>query len=246
VALTPRCAAELGYEIAADEAKKTYVEVSGRKGHGVKADDLISRMLRAAEERVRQKHPQMAEPELKHTANALAVGALRFFLLKFTRNTIIAFDFDDALSAEGETGPYCQYAVVRIRGIRRKGLVGEDAAAAEQEQLARTGVSALTLPDVPVSQYLSAAEDSDIWALVVQAGLLHQAVDAGIRAQEPAFVAKYAFELAQGFNVFYHKHHILSETDEQKRVFLLALTELVERQMVRALQVLGIEAPEKM
>ncbi|MFI5098209.1 MAG: arginine--tRNA ligase [Candidatus Acidiferrales bacterium] len=246
VALTPRCAAELGYEIATDEAKKAYVEVSGRKGHGVKADDLITRMWNAAEERVRQKHPQMAEMELRHTANALAVGALRFFLLKFTRNTIIAFDFDDALSAEGETGPYCQYAVVRIRGIRRKGLIGEDSGISVEEQLTRTGLSVPTQSDLPVSQYLSAAEDSDIWALLVQAGLLDQAVDAGIRAQEPAFVAKYAFELAQGFNVFYHKHHILSETDEQKRVFLLALTELVERQMVRALQVLGIEAPEKM
>ncbi|HYW65249.1 MAG TPA: arginine--tRNA ligase [Candidatus Dormibacteraeota bacterium] len=246
VALTPRCAAELGYEIAADEARKAYVEVSGRKGHGVKADDLITRMWKAAEERVRQKHPQMAELELRHTANALAVGALRFFLLKFTRNTIIAFDFDDALSAEGETGPYCQYAVVRIRGIRRKGMVGEDSGLSEEEVLARSGLSVLAQSDLPVSQYLSAAEDSDIWTLLVQAGLLDQAVDAGIRAQEPAFVAKYAFELAQGFNVFYHKHHILSETDERKRVFLLGLTELVEKQMVRALRVLGIEAPEKM
>jgi len=246
VALTPRCAAELGYEITEDEEKKAYVEVSGRKGHGVKADDLITRMWKAAEERVRQKHPQMAELELRHTANALAVGALRFFLLKFTRNTIIAFDFDDALSAEGETGPYCQYAVVRIRGIRRRGMVGENAGISEEELLARSGLSVLAPLDLPVSQYLSEAEDSDIWALLVQAGLLDQAVDAGIRAQEPAFVAKYAFELAQGFNVFYHKHHILSETDEQKRAFLLGLTELVERQMVRALQVLGIEAPEKM
>ena len=246
VALTPRCAAELGYEITADETRKAYVEVSGRKGHGVKADDLVTRMWKAAEERVRQKHPLMAELEIRHTANALAVGALRFFLLKFTRNTIIAFDFDDALSAEGETGPYCQYAVVRIRGIRRKETAGEDTVISEQEHLARTGLSVLTEPGLPVSQYLSAAEDSDIWALLVQAGLLDEAVDAGIRAQEPAFVAKYAFQLAQGFNVFYHKHHILSETDEQKRAFLLGLTELVERQLVRALGLLGIEAPEKM
>jgi len=150
------------------------------------------------------------------------------------------------LSAEGETGPYCQYAVVRIRGIRRKGMVGEDSGLSEEEVLARSGLSVLAQSDLPVSQYLSAAEDSDIWTLLVQAGLLDQAVDAGIRAQEPAFVAKYAFELAQGFNVFYHKHHILSETDERKRVFLLGLTELVEKQMVRALRVLGIEAPEKM
>ena len=120
VALTPRCAAEMGYEISGEESK-SYVEVSGRKGLGVKADDLITRMLQAAESRVRQKQSEMAPEELKKTANALAVGALRFFLLKYTRNTIIAFDFDDALKAEGETGPYCQYAVVRIRGIQRKG-----------------------------------------------------------------------------------------------------------------------------
>jgi arginyl-tRNA synthetase len=232
VALTPRCAAELGYGIAADEAKKPYVEVSGRKGHGVKADDLITRMWKAAEERVRQKHPQMTELELRYTANALAVGALRFFLLKFTRNTIIAFDFDDALSAEGETGPYCQYAVVRIRGIRRKGM---EAGAARAE-----------LTKKSVEKFLGGAEGNGLWELVLDSGTLDYAVDAGIRAQEPAFVAKFAFELAQGFNVFYHKHHILSETDEQKRAFLLGLTELVERQMVRALQVLGIDAPEKM
>ena len=98
------------------------MEVSGRKGLGVKADDLITRMLQAAEARVQQKQSEMASEEVAKTANALAVGALRFFLLKYTRNTIIAFDFEDALRAEGETGPYCQYAVVRIRGIRRKGV----------------------------------------------------------------------------------------------------------------------------
>ena len=120
VALTPRCAAEMGYEISSEESK-SYVEVSGRKGLGVKADELINRMLEAAEARVLQKQSTMESAELARTANALAVGALRFFLLKYTRNTIIAFDFEDALRAEGETGPYCQYAVVRIRGIRRKG-----------------------------------------------------------------------------------------------------------------------------
>jgi len=71
-------------------------------------------------------------------------------------------------------------------------------------------------------------------------------VDATIAAQEPAFLAKYAFQLAQGFNNFYHKHHILSETDEQKRVFLIALTELVEQRLVQTLKLLGIETPEKM
>src|SRR5437899_3442090 len=121
VALTPRCAAEMGYELTPEEAKKPYVEVSGRKGFGVNADDLLDKLEAATLEEVQQRHAEMEAEEQKFTAHAIAVGALRFFLLKFTRNAIIAFDFKDALSFEGETGPYCQYAVVRIRGIRRKG-----------------------------------------------------------------------------------------------------------------------------
>jgi len=232
VALTPRCAGEMGYELSAEDAKRPYVEVSGRKGFGVKADDLITRMLAAAETRVLQKHEEMAGVELKQTANALAVGALRFFLLKVTRNTIIAFDFEDALSAEGETGPYCQYAIVRIRGIRRKGA---EVAGMRHEASSET-----------LKKILEGPESNTIWEVLLASGSLDFAVDGAIGAQEPAFVSKYAFQLAQAFNNFYHKHHILSEEDGEKRAFLLGLTELVERQLVVALGLLGIEAPEKM
>jgi arginyl-tRNA synthetase len=231
VALTPRCAAEMGYEVSGEEAK-SHVEVSGRKGLGVKADDLITRMLQAAEARVLQKQAEMSSEELARTANALAVGALRFFLLKYTRNTIIAFDFEDALKAEGETGPYCQYAVVRIRGIRRKGT--------------ESAADRAVVTDDSLKQFLEGAEGADFWELVLLNGSLDYSVDAAISGQEPAFVAKYAFQLAQAFNNFYHKHHILSEPDEQKRAFLLGLTELVERRLVQALGLLGIETPEKM
>jgi arginyl-tRNA synthetase len=172
----------------------------------------------------------MTESERKATAHAIAIAALRFFLLKFTRNTIIAFDFEDALSFEGETGPYCQYAAVRARGIRRN--------AADLPQ-ATTSVETS-------SKFLSATEGGDFWEPLLQAGMLDHAVDAAISAQEPAFVAKYAFQLAQAFNNFYHKHHILSEPDPEKRAFLLALTEIVEKQLVRALALLGIDAPEQM
>jgi arginyl-tRNA synthetase len=230
VALTPRCAAELGYELNADDARKPYVEVSGRKGFGVKADDLITKMEEATLAEVTKRHVDMPAAEQKRTAHEVAVGALRFFLLKFTRNTIIAFDFEDALSFEGETGPYCQYAVVRIRGIRRKGTeagggsVNADAAA----------------------KFLSGPEGAGWWELLLQAEMLDYASEAAIGAQEPAFMAKYAFQLAQAFNNFYHKHHILSETDAEKRAFLLGLTEVVERQLVKALSLLGIAAPERM
>jgi arginyl-tRNA synthetase len=232
VALTPRCAAEMGYELTAEEARKPYVEVSGRKGFGVKADDLLDKLEAATLEEVQQRHAEMAAAEQKLTAHAIAVGALRFFLVKFTRNAIIAFDFKDALSFEGETGPYCQYAVVRIRGIRRKGK--------------EAGATNVEVTKESIAQLLSGADGNSFWELLAAAGSLDYAVDAAIATQEPAFMAKYAFQLAQAFNNFYHKHHILSETDEQKRAFLLRLTELVEAQLVRGLRLLGIEAPEKM
>jgi arginyl-tRNA synthetase len=232
VALTPRCAAEMGYELSENDAKRPYVEVSGRKGFGVKADDLITRMQQAAELRVREKQTEMSAEDLAKTANALAIGALRFFLLKYTRNTIIAFDFEDALKAEGETGPYCQYAVVRIRGIRRKGV--------------EAGAAAVKVTQDSAAKFLNGAEGADLWELLLLNGSLDHAADGAIAVQEPAFVARYAFQLAQAFNNFYHRHHILSEADEQKRGFLLGLSGLVETQLVRALGLLGIETPEKM
>jgi arginyl-tRNA synthetase len=232
VVLTPRCAAEMGYELSPEDAKRPFVDMSGRKGFGVKADDLMDKLEEATLSEVQQRHPEMNEKEQKRTAHAIAAGALRFFLLKVTRNSIIAFDFKDALSFEGETGPYCQYAVVRIRGIRRKGTEAATHAAKLGADSAR--------------RFLSEADAADLWELLLGAGSLDYSVDAAIATQEPAFVAKYAFQLAQAFNNFYHKHHILSEGDEQKRAFLLQLTELVEAQLVRALRLLGIEAPEKM
>ena len=232
VALTPRCAAALGYELTPEEAAKPYVEVSGRKGHGVKADDLIDKLEAATLAEVRERHADMSDEDKLKTSHIIAVGALRFFLLKFTRNSIIAFDFADALSFEGETGPYCQYAVVRIRGIRRKG--------------AEAGAAEIAVTRETADALLSGASGNELWELVLLAGSLDQAVELAIGGQEPAFVAKYAFQLAQAFNLFYHKFHILSEADEQKRGFLLRLTEFVERQLVTALSLLGIEAPEKM
>jgi arginyl-tRNA synthetase len=255
VALTPRCAAEMGYELTPEEAKKPYVEVSGRKGFGVKADDLMDKLEAATLTEVKKRQPvfildgrelpENGTAEQHHIAHAIAVGALRFFLLKFTRNAIIAFDFKDALSFEGETGPYCQYAVVRARGIWRKGAelapdLSDDENVAEAARIYEMSAGEAA------KRLLIGSENNDLWELLVAAGSLDYAVDAAIATQEPAFMAKYAFQLAQAFNNFYHKHHILSETDEQKRAFLLRLTELVEAQLVRALSLLGIEAPEKM
>ncbi len=243
VALTPRCAAELGYDIPPEDAKKAHIEVSGRKGQGVKADDLIDRLEASARQEVTERHPELAGTFEGHrTADAISKGALRYFLLRYTRSTVIAFDFEDALSFEGETGPYVQYAVVRVNGILRKGAEKDPAF----EQAESANQARLERGEIDVAKYLASPGGDDIWELALLAGSLGGRVDVAVSAQEPAFLARYAFELAQAFNIFYHKHHILSETDAERRTFLLRLTALVRQQLVAALGLLGISAPEKM
>jgi arginyl-tRNA synthetase len=240
VALTPRCAEDLGYEIPLEEKRKPYIEVSGRKGQGVKADDLIDRLELAAKAEIEARHPELAgTTEYHEMVQAIAIGALRYFLLRFTRSTVIAFDFKDALSFEGETGPYVQYAVVRVNGIVRKGIdrLGDEDARA---------LKAIESGSIDTERFLTGAQNNDVWELVLLAASLDERVDAAVAVQEPAFVARYAFELAQAFNVFYHKHHILSEEDIDKRAFLLRLSQLVKDQLVGALALLGIQAPERM
>jgi len=242
VALSPRCAADMGYKLTEEEMRKPYVEVSGRKGQGVKADDLLDELESAARGEVDSRHAEAPEAERAHIAHAIAIGALRYFLLKYTRTAIIAFDFRDALSFEGETGPYCQYAAVRARNIFRK--VAEQQPDFSLAQL--DAAPSETLGEASLKDLLKSGEGDDLWELALLAGSLDAQVGTALSAQEPAFVAKYAFELAQAFNLFYHRHHILSETDAAKKTFLLRLSRLVERQLVTALDLLGIEAPEKM
>ncbi len=234
VALTPRCAVDLGYAVSEEDQKKAYIEVSGRKGFGVKADDLIDKLIAAEFEEVSKRHEDLDAETRKKIATQIAVGALRYFMLKYTRNSVIAFDFKDALSFEGETGPYIQYAIVRIRNIFRKGATTADAVLDEFAQMADAG------------KYLEGAENADIWALWLAAGRRTQVLDQCIVTSEPAYLAKHAFQLAQLFSNFYHNHHILAETDGEKKKFLLATAAVTLRELVLALNWLGIESPEAM
>jgi arginyl-tRNA synthetase len=243
VALTPRCALEMGYEIPPEDAKRPYIEVSGRKGQGVKADDLIDQLLESTRQEVASRHPELAGTfEGNQIANAVAIGALRYFLLRFTRSTVIAFDFKDALSFEGETGPYVQYAVVRINGIGRKwSELGEEICQADIRNYVR-----MEHNELDVMQFLGSPAGDDLWDLILLAGSLDARVGAAVDGQEPAFLTRFAFELAQAFNVFYHKHPILTEENTEKRSFLLRVTGLVHQQLETALRLLGITAPEMM
>jgi arginyl-tRNA synthetase len=242
VALTPRCALEMGYDIPPEDAKRPYIEVSGRKGQGVKADDLLDQLEASARKEVDARHPDSPEAERAAISHAIAIGALHYFLLRFTRSTVIAFDFKDALSFEGETGPYVQYAVVRVNGILRKGAAKHP----EFEAVDAENLQKIERGEIDVAKFLAPPGGDDLWELILLAGSLDARMEAAVAMQEPAFLARFAFELAQAFNVFYHKHHILSEEDPEKRAFLLRITQLVREQLVTTLALLGITAPEKM
>jgi arginyl-tRNA synthetase len=237
VALTPRCAAELGYELSEDERARPYIEVSGRRGFGVKADDLIDKLIASAKKEVDSRHAELDKSEREGIAKQIAIGALRYFMLKYTKQSVIAFDFKDALSFEGETGPYAQYAVVRASNIFRKGGMHPDRFAADLS-------SAISANDL--TKYLTGTENNELWELWLAASKTGYIVDQCIATTEPAYLAKHVFQLAQLFNTFYHRHPILAEADEQKKRFLLATTAVVRRELIRALQVMGIESPPAM
>ncbi|HEY4659938.1 MAG TPA: arginine--tRNA ligase [Terriglobales bacterium] len=237
VALTPRCAAELGYELSEDERARPYIEVSGRKGFGVKADDLIDKLIASAQKEVNSRHAELGDSERQNIAKQIAIGALRYFMLKFTKQSVIAFDFKEALSFEGETGPYAQYAVVRATNIFRKGGMDPDSFTADLERY--------TSPE-EFAKFLTGKNNDELWDLWLTASKTAYVVDQCIATTEPAYLAKHVFQLAQLFNTFYHRYPILAEPDEQRKKFLLATAAVVRSELIRALGVMGIESPPAM
>jgi arginyl-tRNA synthetase len=233
VALTPRCAAELGYTLSEEDKARSYIEVSGRKGFGVKADDLLDQLIASAKKEVDSRHPHVSDSERLQIANQIAIGALRYFMLKYTKQSVIAFDFKEALSFEGETGPYAQYAVVRATSIFRKAGVDPDTSNSQS--------NTLTAPEF--SQYFEEIDANEIWELWLAASKTSYVIEQSIATTEPAYVAKHVFQLAQLFNTFYHRHPILSEPDENRKQFLLATVAVVRRELIRALAVMGISVP---
>ena len=231
VALTSRCALELGYTISDEDQGRPFIEVSGRKGLGVKADDLIDKLTAAAKAEVDERHPEIADAERVDVAQKIAVGALRYFMLRFNRNTIIAFDFKDALSFEGETGPYVQYAAVRAGNIFRKAGVTQAEALIQLPGASELG------------RLFDTDEGTSLWETWVAASRLTVLLEQTIASAEPSLLTKYVFQLAQQFNNFYHRHHILNEQDPVRRSLLLATAAVARREMVRALGYLGIEVP---
>ncbi len=229
VALTPNAALSMGYNVPQEEWSKPYIEVSGRKGFGVKADDLTDTLYHNSYNEVVKRHPEMGPAEASDIAKIISIGALRYFMLKFTKASVIAFDFKEALAFEGETGPYAQYAVVRATNIFRKaGIAPEDALAY----------------DIDFAKHF--ADTPEIWEIWLMAAKTAQIFELCIAQAEPAYAAKHAFQLAQLFNNFYHRHHILTEEDEGRKRFLLATAALVRRELITVLAAMGIAVPPVM
>jgi arginyl-tRNA synthetase len=245
VALSPAAAEELGLELNAEERSRPFVEMSGRRGLGVKADDLIDTLEANALREVRERHPDVSLAEQQRAAHILAVGALRYFLMKWTRNSVIVFDFKEALSTKGEAGPYCQYAAVRANSIFRKLPNGElenaqrlvTSAAAEGGETAES-----------VRRIFEGEIDNEIWALVTLAARLPETIAQAAGFAEPSHLAKYTFQLAQAFNFFYNRdeNRILEEKDAVRRAVLVYVTDFVRGRLTAALAALGIEVPERM
>jgi arginyl-tRNA synthetase len=226
VALSPRTCIEMGIELSEEDKKRPYVEVSGRKGLGVKADDLLDKLIEKALDEVTSRHQDEPEEGRRRAATQIAIGALRYFMLKFTRNSVIAFDFAEALAFVGETGPYVQYSVLRARKIASKA----------------GGVSKPLTREVMERQLVQ----EEAWQLLLAASKAESAIERAVASGEPAHVARYAFQLAQTYSAFYEAFPVLSETNEEKKSFLLWLTEYFRSQLEMTLGVLGIEVPEYM
>ena len=234
VALTPATATALGIEVSEEDAKKPYLEMSGRKGLGVKADDLLDALESKAAESVREgsKREGLSDAGIDELARQISVAALRYFMLKYGRNKVIAFDFAEALTFEGDSGPYLQYSTVRVQNIFRK--------------MAERGVDAL-LDDTSLDALtLREGITDEMWELVKRSAEMPSSVRRAVDALELSTITHDLFELAQKFNSFYHKYPILNEKDDAERQRRAVCAEVFRRTMVAALALLGIPVPERM
>jgi arginyl-tRNA synthetase len=239
VALSHATARELGYEIDAEEAKKPFVEVSGRKGLGVKIDDLLDLLTKKATDEVAKRNPEFTVDDCRRVGAQIAVAAIRYFMLKFSRDKLIVFDIEEALSFEGETGPYLQYAVVRAGNILNK--------LKEREGVSEADVLA-ALDRTPADEITDDGDDAahNLWAVVLEASRVDEIVEQVVRSLEFSILAKYTFGLAQTFNAFYHRYPILNEERGDRKLWRAAGVSYVRAQLTRALDLMGIDVPTRM
>lgn len=238
VALSPNSLNELGLTLSEEDKDKNFLEVSGRKGLGVKADDLLDRLEEKAFREVDKRNPALSPQQKIQIAQQIAIGALRYFMLKYARNSLIVFDFEDALSFEGETGPYLQYTCVRINSIFSK---------LEEREGVRIEDVLTNLPEKELS--LSALSDNeliDFWEIFLYAAQLDEEILHTIRSLETSHLAKFAFNLSQKFNAYYHKYSILAEKNMDIKKLRIITIYTIREVIKQALSLMGIPLPDRM
>ena len=238
VALSSNSLKELGYKVTEDEKNKGFLEVSGRKGLGIKADDLIDRLNQKAFNEVNKRNPEWSDKKKSETAKNIACGALRYFMLKFARNSLIIFDFEDVLSFEGETGPYLQYTLVRINSIFSK--LKNTKNITKEEIISKISAQKLSLDSMPDEEL------DDFWELVLYASKLDEEVLHSIDTLEFLHLAKFTFNLCQKFNAYYHKYSIIQEENELLRNARILTISYIYKIIKKALDLMGIPQPERM
>jgi arginyl-tRNA synthetase len=239
VALTPAAVreierrTEISFELDDETMNKTYIEMSGRRGIGVKADEFLDVLTDAAEDAIVDRLEGSGEPaDVAKRAQAISVGALRYLMARQSRNRVLAFDFDEALAFEGDTGPYLQYSAVRAGKIFAK-------------LVERRGEGRLTGDEI---EALAGTEiDDDLWELVLQCGRRWEVVSQSINNLEFSLLAQHVHDLAQLFHSLYHAHPVVPEDDVDARRLRRAVFTLFDSEMKILLeQLLGIPIPKEM
>ena len=239
VALTPsavkvieeRSGADFG--LTEEEMSKAYVEMSGRRGIGVRADEFLDVLVDAAEDAIVGRLDGSGTPEdVADRAKDIAVGALRYLMARQSRNRVLAFDFDEALAFEGDTGPYLQYSAVRAAKVfgkleERRGEGRFDAAELE------------VLADVEIPD--------DLWGLVFECARRRDVVAQAVANLEFSLLAQHVHNFAQLFHRLYHAHPVVPEDDGSMRALRRAVfTLFVDEMHVLLEELLGIPVPEEM
>jgi arginyl-tRNA synthetase len=238
VALTPAAVTALfpDYPLTDEDRGKAYLEMSGRRGLGVRADDLLDALFDRARAEVAKRNEGMGEAAIDRIARQISIGALRYYMLRFSRNRVVAFDFEAALAFEGETGPYLQYSMVRARNILAK----------VAERFAEEPIDAAALVGRARFEALEGEAATDHWNLLLQLLRVEPVVRQAVDSLELSMVAKHAYLLAQAFNSFYHRYPVVQEADADARALRCAVVRLYLDGMTRLLELMGIESPERM
>lgn len=206
-------------------------KLKSREGKVVDADNLMDDMAEQAYliSKNAGKGTDMSEAESREVARIVSLGALKYFLLKVDPKRSLLFNPEESIDFNGNTGPFIQYTYARIRSIERR-------AAAD-------GTKGLL--DLSIEVALPTLSDKELM-LIRRINEFPSIVEAAGSELSPALIANYTYELVKEYNQFYHDHSILNEPDDVKKALRLTLSSATAKIIKSAMELLGIEVPERM